>query len=211
MTQRRSQLRPAPFRLQQHLVPALLLLSLSLLAGCGFSAQPGASPPGVALQGRVHGGQQAVSGATIALYAAGATGNGTGAVNLLGTRSVTTDQYGGFNITGDYTCPTATTQVYLVARGGNPGLAANTSNPALVLMAPLGDCGNLTQSTFIAVNEVTTVASAWTLAQFLGPGAVDRFFRHQRHRPAQCVPRRGQSGQPRHRHRAGGAARGCRL
>jgi streptogramin lyase len=120
----------------------------------------------------VHGGQQAVSGASIALYAAGSGGNGAGATNLLLLHPVTTDQYGGFSLAGDYTCPTATTQVYLVARGGNPGLAAGTSNPALVLATALGDCSNLTPATFIAVDEVTTAAAAWTLAQFLAPGAL---------------------------------------
>jgi len=39
------------------------------------------------------------------------------------------------------------------------------------MMAALGDCGNLSSSTFIFVDEVTTVGAAWALAQFLGPGA----------------------------------------
>jgi hypothetical protein len=85
---------------------------------------------------------------------------------------VTTDGSGEFNISGDYVCPTATTQVYLVARGGNPGLGSGGSNPALVLMAALGNCGGLSSSTNVVVDEMTTVASAWALAQFMGAGAV---------------------------------------
>jgi streptogramin lyase len=127
---------------------------------------------GAALKGRVHGGQQPVSWASIHLYAAGAAGDGEGAVDLLAPKVVTTDGSGEFNISGDYVCPMATTQVYLVARGGDPGLGSGGSNPALVMMAALGNCGGLSNSTNIVVDEVTTVASAWALAQFMGAGAV---------------------------------------
>jgi streptogramin lyase len=120
----------------------------------------------------VHGGQQPVSAATISLYAAGLSGNGTGAVNLLGTHVVTTDSTGSFSITGDYLCPTSATPVYLVARGGNPGLTAGTNNGALVLVAALGDCGNLNGTTYTWINEVTTAAAAWALAPFFGQGAL---------------------------------------
>jgi streptogramin lyase len=145
------------------------VLMLPLL-GCGIDPAP-VSTSGAGFQGRVHGGQQPVSGATIALYAAGLTGDGTGASNLLGTHVVTTDSTGSFSITGDYLCPTATTPVYLVARGGNPGLAVGTSNAALVLVAALGDCGNLSSSTYVWINEATTVAAAWALSPFMGSGA----------------------------------------
>ena len=49
--------------------------------------------------------------------------------------------------------------VYLVATGGNPGLASGTNNQAIALMAALGRCNSLTASTFIFVNELTTVGS----------------------------------------------------
>ena len=83
------------------------------------------------------------------------------------TSSVVTDRYGSFTVTGDYTCPTASSQVYLVARGGNPGLLGNVSNGALVLLSALGSCGNLSASTLIYVNEVSTVAAAYALAPFM--------------------------------------------
>jgi streptogramin lyase len=124
----------------------------------------------VTLAGRVVGGQQPIGNASIFLYAAGSAGAGTGAVNLLST-PVNTSQYGDFDITGDYTCPSTTTQVYLVARGGNPGISASTNNVASVLMAALGDCSNLTPTSFVFVNEVTTVAAAWALSEFIGPNA----------------------------------------
>ncbi len=119
------------------------------------------------MRGQVTGGQQPVSGASIYLYAAGTSGNGQGAVNLL-RNAVLTDANGSFGLTGDYTCPSASTQVYLVSSGGNPGLATGTNNSAALMMAALGDCGNLTSSTFTNINEVTTVAAAYALNRFLG-------------------------------------------
>jgi streptogramin lyase len=116
----------------------------------------------------VHGGQQGVSGATIQLYAAG-TNYGSAATPLL-TKTVTSNGAGSFTITGDYSCPTTTTQVYIVATGGNPGLALGTNNTALIMMAALGPCGSLTSSTFIFIDEVTTVASVYALAPFMSTG-----------------------------------------
>ena len=62
---------------------------------------------------------RSVTGSQIFLYAAGAGGNGKGATNLL-TNPVYTDGNGNFSLTNDYkACSTSTTQVYLVASGGN--------------------------------------------------------------------------------------------
>jgi hypothetical protein len=149
---------------------SMFMVSL-LLAGCGLSPAGVAVQAGSSLTGRVHGGEQPVSGAAIFLYAAGSTGDGSGAVNLLSPNVVTTDANGFFAITGDYVCPSPTTDVYLVARGGNPGLGSGESNPALVMMAALGSCSSLTASSYVVVNEVTTAASAWALSQFLGSDA----------------------------------------
>ena len=158
-------LRALPLTLLCTSLPALALL----LGGCGAASVSTASVSGTAINGHVFGGQQAITGAAISLYAAGLTGPGTGATNLL-TVAVATDANGAFSITGDYACPSGTTQVYIVARGGNPGFSGTSTNPASVLMAPLGDCGNLQPSTFITINEVTTAASAWALAQFAPAG-----------------------------------------
>lgn len=153
---------------------ALCLAGLSasaLLSGCamgnGGNMSPAPTPvPGVALHGQLFGGQQPVSGSTIQLYAAGQTGYGSAATPLIGGTN-TTDSRGNFNITGAYTCPTSTTQVYITASGGNAG-SGNNAN--LKMMAALGPCGNLSSSTFIFINEITTVGSVWALAPFmLGP------------------------------------------
>jgi streptogramin lyase len=144
-----------------------VLISILILSSCGG----GLRKPGfnITLAGRVHGGQQAVSSSTIQLYAAGATGYGSTATPLL-TKTVTSNGAGDFTITGDYSCPTPSTQVYIVATGGNPGLAPGTNNTALAMMAALGPCVNLTSSTFIFIDEVTTVASVYALAPFMSTG-----------------------------------------
>ena len=54
--------------------------------------------------------------------------------------------------------------LYLVATGGTPSASKQAgNNPALALLAVLG--GN--PPTHVVVNEMTTVASVWTHAQFL--------------------------------------------
>jgi hypothetical protein len=146
----------------------LKLLPLSvLLFGCGGMPRNGSQLPMPAgKHGMVHGGQQPVAGATIQLYAVGTTGDGAASTPLLSPATVS-DANGAFNITGTYMCPSSSSLVYIVANGGNPGLAAGTNNAALSLMAALGPCGNLTASTFIFVNEITTIAAVYPLAPFM--------------------------------------------
>jgi hypothetical protein len=142
------------------------------LTGCATGSSDALAPtkiPGHALRGTVFGGQQPVTGATIQLYAAGTSGYGSASTPLIST-VVTSDGGGDFSITGDYTCPSASSQVYITATGGNSGSSNNTN---LALMAALGACGNLSSSTTTQVNELTTVGSVWALAQFMsGPSNV---------------------------------------
>ncbi len=117
------------------------------------------------LTGSVFGGQQPVSGALIQLYSVGTTGTGSTSAALIST-TVTSNASGGFAITGDYSCASAT-QVYLTATGGNAGSGVNS---ALSLMAFLGSCSTLqanAATTFININELTTVAAVYTLAPFM--------------------------------------------
>jgi hypothetical protein len=143
------------------------------LTGCGLQQAAPIPVQGHALHGSVHGGQQPVTQASLQLYAAGATNYGVGATYTNGIsllkNPVTTDSNGFFTITGDYTCPSSSTLVYLVSTGGNPGVGTGT-NSNLSLMAALGPCGPLvagTSYTFINLNEVTTVASVWALSPFM--------------------------------------------
>ncbi len=169
---RRTSLRK-DVRLRALMMSAGMMLGMVWLSGCGISRDPvSTSEREIALEGRVQGGQQPVSGASIYLYAAGFAGAGAKATDLLAPHIVLTDSFGNFSITGDYVCPAATTQIYIVARGGNPGLTSGANNPALTMMAALGNCGDLTSSTNIVVNEVATVSSVWALSQFMSPGAI---------------------------------------
>ena len=139
--------------------------SLLSLTGCGMGTTAAPDPVPLTVSGRVHGGQQPVAGANIQLYVTGDPSTSNTSVPLLNT-TVNSGPDGSFTITSDYSCPSATAQVYLVATQGNPGLGSGGNNPALAMMAPLGSCGNVSSAQFISINEVTTVAAAWTLAPF---------------------------------------------
>jgi hypothetical protein len=150
-----------------------LLFTLGI-TGCDLTSN---SVPIVAaaLRGSVHGGQQPISAASIQLYAAGTTGYGTGATAL--GSPVTTASDGSFTLTGTYTCPLSSNELYLIATGGNPGLPSGT-NPAIALAVALGPCNyagssgpTLDPSTYIVVNEATTVAAVYSLAQFWQPNS----------------------------------------
>jgi sugar lactone lactonase YvrE len=162
-------------------------LSLSSLAlvlfvvGCGSSTAPvitgggstgsggSSGGAGVSFGGKVIAGTQPVSGATVQLYAAGSSGYGSAGTALL-TSAVTTSIVGSFTVPAGYSCPSSSTQVYLIAHGGNPGLSGSVNNSSLALMAALGSCGSISSSTSVVVNEVTTVASVAALSAFYSGG-----------------------------------------
>jgi len=169
-------------------ITACTVITLTL-SGCGVAPGTPATTVSLHINGLVHGGQQPVSGSTVQLYAVGNTGNGSAASPLIPSSeyylgggngcvpatstcytSVLSDSNGNFTLTGDYTCPASNTSVpvYIVAKGGNPGLMpASTNNPALVMVVALGPCNNLSSSTYVVINEVTTAAAAWALAPFM--------------------------------------------
>src|ERR1700722_10181663 len=94
------------------------------LTGCGTNSIGTLSPvaPPIILatapHGEAFGGQQPVSGMTLQLYAAGSSGYGSAATPLF-SPATTTNASGAF-VFPAYTCPTPTTQVYLVGTGGDP-------------------------------------------------------------------------------------------
>ena len=136
----------------------------SLLTGCGMgSGAPSASSlPAVA--GVVHGGPNPISGATVVLYATQPTGTAYGSAGLELARS-TTDSKGNFTLPASV-CP-AGQQAYMVSKGGNPGGPVGRTNPNYLLMAAVGDCANVTADTYIEINELSTVAAAYALANFI--------------------------------------------
>jgi len=167
--------------MSKHLVKSTLialttLATLSTVIGCGIGQLSTATEPvsgNFVVQGKVHGGQQPVTGATIQLWSVGSTGYGSTASKLLGSNVVTTDTNGNFSITGDYTCPaTGNGLVYITSTGGNPGLAPGTNNSAIVMASALGSCATLlanASTTFVFIDEVTTAATAVALAQYFTP------------------------------------------
>jgi len=161
---------------------------VSVLGGCSANFVPSAVTPNQTpigtIQGNVHGGNFPVTGAQIYLFAAGQGGYGTSATSLMtsgasgvscsnpvvsGACYVPTDGNGNFAVGGDYTC-TEGQQVYMVAVGGNPGLAGSVNNTSIVQMAALGQCpasGSMaSQVPYLVINEVTTVAFAYSVGGF---------------------------------------------
>jgi hypothetical protein len=139
---------------------------------------------GGAIAGKVHGGQQPVYNAVVRLYSAGTSGYGTGST-LLAT-SLPSDTGGNFSFTKlgttggvinsaapTWQCPsTGNPQIYITAVGGNTQGTADTStnNTAVGLIAALGPCSGTSTGTFISLNEISTVASVFALAQYINPG-----------------------------------------
>ena len=144
--------------------------------GCTPSVSPStpASCPsrtpvaGVALIGQVLTANKPVAGAIVQLYAAGNSGNGSASSPLL-TAPPTSAADGSFSIAAGYTCPSAQTPVFLLAKGGQPS-SASSANSSLWLMAAIGPCGGIASGTSFAVNEATTAASVWALAPFMSAG-----------------------------------------
>lgn len=165
--------------LAQKLVLASSLVAALALTGCSALSPIAATAPlqGSALKGRVMGGQQPVSFATVQLWATSTSGYGSASTALITSASaavnnasypVMTDAGGNFAITGDFTCPTpSTTPVYITITGGNPGNGGGILNPNLALMAALGPCNNLVNIPFVNISEISTVASVWALSSFM--------------------------------------------
>jgi hypothetical protein len=165
----------APSLLSLHLLwLTALLTAMIALTGCGMGPRliPSAQP-GAAIQGNIHGGQQPVAGAHVYLFAAGTSGYGAASTSLLtsgdGSDSLGTyvlsDARGDFNLSGNYTC-SPNQQVYALARGGDSG---GGTNSAIGLMAILGSCpqaGNFSSIPFVEVNEVSTIAAAYSFAGY---------------------------------------------
>ncbi len=121
-----------------------------------------ATPTVLSFVGVVISGSLPIGNATVTLYAAGTTGYGSTPTVLAET---TTDGGGNFNIPS-FTCPAPAAQVYAVATGGNT-VAAAGPNSAIALMAALNSCANFIGE--VNIDEVTTIASVYALAQFMNP------------------------------------------
>jgi hypothetical protein len=156
---------------------------LWLGSGCGSDSAPvntgggggngsggnGGGGTGASFTGKVMAGSQPVSGATVQLYAAGSSGYGSAGTALLSS-AITSNSAGVFTVSAGYTCPNSSSQVYLITKGGNPGLSGTVNNSSLKLMTAMGSCGSIVSGATVVVNEVTTVASVAALAAFYSSG-----------------------------------------
>ena len=160
----------------QTILPVALGILILGITGCGSSSSVVTQQPppsgfsGVGFSGKAMAGKQPLIGASVQLYLAGTSGNGSGGTSLLSS-PLTTDATGAFTIPAGYACPAATSQTYLVVRGGKPSAAATSANNAIAFLTAAGACNQITASSQVVVNEVTTVASAYALSQFLSAGA----------------------------------------
>src|SRR5258706_3557865 len=110
--------------------------------------------------GKVLGGGRRITNSTVTLWAAS-----EGAPQQLGQARTGAD--GSFTLNSTATTGAAT--LYLIAKGGQPKAnAQGGDNPAIALMTVIG--GNLPAT--VTINEMTTVASVWTHAQFLDGSAI---------------------------------------
>ena len=153
------------------LLPAAFFLaagSVVFLSGCGTSVLTAPqSTQIISMRGVVHGGQPPIQDATVILYVTKASATGYGqAATIIGT--ATTDAGGNFSIAPSATsanCPVGQ-QAYITAAGGYQSGQAGLANTSMLSMAALGDCANVSASTTLIVNEVTTVAAAYALSGF---------------------------------------------
>jgi hypothetical protein len=111
----------------------------------------------VSLQGTVSGAKNAVSGASVVVYRVGDHGYGSSAT-VLGTAN--TDTTGRWTIS--FAKPADDPLVYVIANGGDAGSGPNSAIGLLTALGPLSGAPDQ-----IAVDEVTTIASVYSVAQFL--------------------------------------------
>jgi hypothetical protein len=138
----------------QNKLRAYLLGTALIMGALGFAGAPASAA--IHLDGQVQAGGGPVAQSTVTLWAASAN-----APTQLGQAKTSTD--GHFAISVDQSVG-GDAILYLIASGGTPAVnQAGGNNPTLDLLAVLGG----TPSASVVVNELTTVASAFTAARFI--------------------------------------------
>ena len=135
---------------------AALPIGLGLLT---FSA--GAAAAAIQVEGQVQAAGRPVANSTVTLWSASAAE----------PRQIAQARTGadGAFVLGANETPSNDADLYVTARGGAAsGDAAGGNNPALALLSVLGD----KPPAHIVVNEMTTIASVWTSAQFFAGSGI---------------------------------------
>jgi len=159
-----------------------LISAAVLLTGCGVAGdgavatQPISTVPaqGRGVSGILHGGPNPVSGSNVILWATQSNGYPSSTNETTGTTSLqlattTTSSSGAFSFTaGSYACPSGQF-AYITATGGNSGAGTNNQ---ITMMSALGPCSHFDNATDegninIYISEVTTVAAAYALGNFM--------------------------------------------
>lgn len=132
------------------------LFAISLLLQGGLANAAGT------ITGRVLGGGAPIANSTVTLWAASAA-------DPVQLAQAQTGADGRFSVTAPGPVGPDSTW-YLVAKGGTPSASKTSSgdNAAIALLAAVGK----TPPTTVTINEMTTVASVWTHAQFLDGSAI---------------------------------------
>ncbi len=175
---------------------ALLASSALFTSGCANMATTATTATsanslssGATIGGKLHGGSQPIAGATVTLYYAGQSGVGSGVTQggdpIVGATTTTADDgFGSFSFIKNplpnqaasgntFSCPDATGDavVYVVARGGNTLNThdSSVSNSAAVFIGMYGLCSQISNASFLNLNEVTTVATMAAVQQYFNP------------------------------------------
>lgn len=177
---------------------AMLLLASAAIATTGCSNMTSTATGGASavaamkIPGKIHGGNQPVSGATVNLYFAGQSGIGvstnvgapTKVPRLVATTTSAADGAGSFSFTltpgapndgssASFSCPTDNSNpyIYVVAKGGTTvNTASATPNAAAEFIAPVGRCADINAST-VYMSEVVTVATVAAIHQYMNSSA----------------------------------------
>jgi len=133
--------------------PILVIATSSLLVAAPVAA--------LSISGQVLGAGSPIAGSTVSLWAAN-----SGAPKQLAQVRSGADGHFVVNASG----PTdKDASLYLVAKGGHSGVDKSAAdNPAIVLMAVIGNH----PPARVTINELTTIASAWTHNQFIDGTAI---------------------------------------
>ncbi len=144
---------------KSHKSPRRAALAVGLFGMIGWGC--GAADAAVHIDGQVQAGGGAVASSTVTLWA----GSATPRSNLRKPKPRTTAA----SRSSPTTTPEPGVSLYLIAKGGVPSVNKSAGdNPALAFLAVLGSA----PPAHVTVNEMTTIASVWTNAQFLDGAAI---------------------------------------
>ena len=158
ISKRNAAARPCTWR-------ALARWSVGVAAALGvLSSVPTFAANGVKrIEGQVLGAGTPVSDSTVTVWSASA-----GAPRQLGQARTGSDGRFAVDLTAA-AAPGDGTSLYVLAKGGRPTASPTSGdNPALALLAVVGAA----PPARVAINEMTTIASVWTHAQFIDGAAI---------------------------------------